>query len=172
MSHSFVQVITRGKGTPGDGTWDVGNVLRVFRLEDDPAGGYFIHIHRDYGHWTQRNWQGRWIPGPSPIDRSTSAGWVKVMGKDERNEFAFYVIRGTHPDDLVHLEGPGNIQLNLNVLHVADRARLDHIFDRTRESPVVENLLTRAKLLAAAHGPNYGLTQDQIVAKMRLLIDG
>lgn len=154
--HTLVKFIVH----PTQG-WERGNIFQVCELEDDGQGAFWIRNHR--------------AADGVPNDRTARRGWARwtldsghVAGKwgGEREAFAFEIVRDTHPDSLRHLVGRKVIKLTPEAIHAGRGVELAAILDRAKRSPIIEGRLTRAALLAAPRGANWGRDQSDVVTEM------
>lgn len=150
-AHTLVKVIAQ----PIKG-WDTGNIVQVCELEYRGPGDYWVRNHRaDDG---------------VPNDRTARRGWARWTEDEghleERKLGAFYPIRNMHPDEARHLVGPGVVNLDIASIHRGRGVELEFIMNRTQRSPISEGRLTRAALLAAPHGPNWGRDMNEILAEV------
>lgn len=151
-AHTLARIVIH----PFDG-WERGNVFHVCELADHPQGGYWIRNHRTtYG---------------TPNSREVRHGWARWTPDEghmgERSLYSFLPVRNTHPDELKHLVGRKVVELRMNVIYAGRDVELAAVLDRTQPSPISEGRLTKAAILAATHGVNFGRNESDVIEEMR-----
>lgn len=137
--------------------WERGNVFQVCELKDDGQGAFWIRNHR--------------AADGVPNDRTARRGWARWTPDEghmaERRAFAFCIMRNTHPDQVRDRVGRKVVKLNLTSMYAGRDVELTVILDRKKPSPISEGRLTKAALLAAPRGANFGRPEADVIEEAR-----